>query len=127
MKNRRGTIRITLFLLLAFVPLKSDVHVSLSHQSSCPVIKIRYSCSKPCCDAMRNFAANITGGYVDRKPTYKWSLSSGKITKGQGTDSIDVDAACGAGKSITVTVEIGNVIPDGCPSSVSYTTECEEQ
>ena len=100
-------------------------HVSNSG-GTCPVIKIRYSCSKLCCGKMRNFAANITGGYVDRKPTYKWSLSSGKITKGQGTDSIDVDATCGEGKSITVTVEIGNVIPDGCPSSASYTTECEE-
>lgn len=127
MKSQRLTVRATLFFLLAFAPLGSNADVSPNHQSSCPVIKIGCSSSKPCCGATYNFTANITGGYVDRKPTYKWSVSSGKITKGQGTGSIDVDVTCGDGKPITITVEIGNVIPDGCSSSASYTTECEKQ
>jgi hypothetical protein len=71
-------------------------------------------------------AVDITGGYLDRKPTYKWSVSAGKIKKGQGTDSIVVDTSCAGDKPITATVEIGNVIPEGCPSNSSYMTECDK-
>jgi hypothetical protein len=46
--------------------------------------------------------------------------------KGQGTGSIDVDGSCADGHPITVTVEIGNIIPDGCPTKSSYTTECKK-
>jgi hypothetical protein len=127
MRNQQRTVLIALLLLLTCVPSRSNADASGNKQYSCPIISIVCSSNKSCCGPKYNFTANIVGGHAARKPTYKWSISSGKIAKGQGTGSIDVDANCSDGKPITVTVEIGNVIPDGCPSTASYTTECEKQ
>src|SRR6266850_8391571 len=114
MRSQQRTIRVALLFLLTSVPLGSKSDASGDKQYSCPIIRIICSSRRSCCGPEYNFTANITGGNVTRKPTYKWSISSGKVTKGQGTGSIDVDAKCSDGKPITVTVEIGNVIPDGC-------------
>lgn len=94
-------------------------------RSSCPVISVRCSDEKDCCGSTRSFAVDITGGYIDRTPTFKWTVSKGKIKSGQGTDSIAVDAVCTAEKPLIVTVEVGNVIPEGCPSTASFTTKCQ--
>ncbi len=50
--------------------------------------------------------------------TYTWSISSGKIVKGQGQPSLFVE---GPGV-ITATVEIGG-FPSGCASAQSATVE----
>ena|SRR6266850_3947784 len=127
MRSQLRIVPIALLILLAFVALRANSDVSEEKQFSCPLIRIICSSDKSCCGPKYNFTVNISGGSPDRKPTYKWSISSGKIIKGQGTGSIDVDANCNDGKPVTVTVKIGNVIPDGCPSTSSYTTECEKQ
>jgi hypothetical protein len=57
------------------------------------------------------FEANIAGGDVDARPTYKWSLSAGKIISGQGTSKIVVDVSDLAGKSLTATVRVGGYDP----------------
>lgn len=91
---------------------------------SCPVIKIACLSSESCCGPKYTFTANISGGYPDREPSYKWNVSAGTITSGQGTGSIEVDASSANDKPLTVTVEIGNIIPEGCPTTESYTTRC---
>jgi hypothetical protein len=91
---------------------------------SCPVIKIACLPSESCCGPKYTFTANISGGYPDRDPSYKWIVSAGAITSGQGTGSIEVDASKAGEKPLTVTVEIGNIIPEGCPITDSYTTQC---
>lgn len=96
------------------------------HLDSCPMIMIACLSDEPCCGPKYTFTANISGGYADREPTYKWSVSAGTIAKGQGTSSIEVDASNLDGKPITATVEIGSVIPDGCPTTETYTTECSK-
>lgn len=109
-----------------FLTMWSPSMVELHAKPSCPVIAIRCLSEKSCCGPKYRFAVDITGGYLDQKPTYKWKVSTGKITKGQGTSSITVDANCTGDKPITVIVEIGNVIPGGCPTTASYTTECDK-
>ena len=57
------------------------------------------------------FEANVAGGDVAAKPTYKWSLSAGKIISGQGTSKIMVAVSDLAGQSLTATVRVGGYDP----------------
>ncbi len=119
--------RVALLASLFVVICLSFLNRAATRQDpSCPVIKIRCSSEKSCCGPKYAFAVDITGGYLDRKPTYKWTVSAGKITNGQGTSEIQVDATCANGKPLKITVEIGNVIPVGCPTTSSYVTECDK-
>src|SRR5215218_5769776 len=56
------------------------------------------------------------------KPEFKWILSAGTITKGQGTDEITVDTAGLGGLEVTATVELSGP-PVGCKGSASKTVE----
>lgn len=127
MRSQQRSVVIALLLLLATAPLTSNADVGASKPDSCPVIRIDCSSDKRCCGPGYTFTVNVTGGRVDRNPTYNWSVSCGKITKGQGTSSIGVEAECENGKPITATVEVGNVIPEGCRTYSSLTAECENQ
>ncbi|HKR22079.1 MAG TPA: hypothetical protein VJS17_05750 [Pyrinomonadaceae bacterium] len=52
------------------------------------------------------------------KPEFKWTLSVGTITTGQGTDEITVDTLGLGGQVVTVTVELSGA-PAGCNKSSS--------
>jgi hypothetical protein len=52
------------------------------------------------------FIANISGGDPTVTPTFKWRVSVGTISSGQGTSSITVDASKAASRSVTATVEV---------------------
>jgi hypothetical protein len=62
------------------------------------------------------FTATV-GGPAELTPTYKWAVSAGTITSGQGTGSITVDTA-GVDNSLTATVEVGG-LPESCQNSAS--------
>ncbi|HYW72493.1 MAG TPA: hypothetical protein VE961_15760 [Pyrinomonadaceae bacterium] len=57
------------------------------------------------------FTANFTQGTPVVSETYNWTVSAGKITSGQGTNSITVDTTGTGGQTITATVEVGGVDP----------------
>src|SRR5260370_17684073 len=52
---------------------------------------------------------------------YKWTVSGGTITGGQGTDTITVDTAGKGGQTITATVELGGIDPS-CGRTASCST-----
>ena len=52
------------------------------------------------------FTANVSGGTGGVTPTYRWTVSEGTITSGQGTTSITVDTAGLAGRAVTAKVEV---------------------
>lgn len=52
------------------------------------------------------FNANVGGGTPGITPTYRWTVSEGTITGGQGTTSITVDTAGLAGRPVTAKVEV---------------------
>lgn len=56
--------------------------------------------------------ARVTGMVHTTKPEFKWWVSVGTITSGQGTEEISVDSTGLAGQVITVTVELS-----GCKES----------
>lgn len=68
------------------------------------------------------FTLSISGGEPDMKPTYNWSVSAGKIVKGQGTYTIEVDTTGLAGKQVIATVEVGDIPPE-----CQRTASCEVQ
>ena len=68
------------------------------------------------------FNAKITGTIHTTKPEFKWTVSAGEITSGQGTDAITVDTAGLGGQEIIATVEIS-----GCKGSASRTTQVKVQ
>jgi len=57
------------------------------------------------------FEATVTGG-PDITPTFKWSLSAGKIISGQGTSKITVDVSSLRHRSVTATVAVGGMDPN---------------
>lgn len=125
MKTAHLIASCTCIMLLLGITLASNNSTEVKLCSdSCPIITIACLSDESCCGPKYTFSANISGGYPDREPSYKWSVSAGTITSGQGTGSIEVDASKVSDKPLTVTVEIGNIIPKGCPTTESYTTQC---
>ena len=64
--------------------------------------------------------ARITGTIHTTKPEFKWTVSVGTITTGQGTDEITVDTVGLGGQEVTATVELLGA-PRGCKASASQT------
>ncbi|MDQ3802536.1 MAG: hypothetical protein M3416_01580 [Acidobacteriota bacterium] len=92
----------------------------------CPTIEIVGPSGDLCRRQRVSLTANL-GGIAPRfKPTFKWSVSAGTILSGQSTSSIEVDTIDVGGKSLTVTLKVGGVIPEGCPKVETYTTECSK-
>ena len=52
------------------------------------------------------FKVKVTGKLPTTTPEYKWYLSLGTISKGEGTDEITVDTTGLAGTTLTATAEI---------------------
>lgn len=53
------------------------------------------------------FVVRISGGDPIVKPSYKWSVSAGRIIEGEGTERIRVDASGSEDKPLNVRVEVG--------------------
>jgi hypothetical protein len=60
----------------------------------------------------------MSQGGLNRKPSYKWSISKGRIGRGQHTSQIEIDASA-VNDETTVTVEVGKVILKPCPKTAS--------
>ena len=70
------------------------------------------------------FKVKITGIIHTTKPEFKWKLSAGTITTGQGTDQITVDTVGLGGQEMTVTAELSGA-PLGCNGSASRTMQVQ--
>jgi hypothetical protein len=60
---------------------------------------------------------NVSGGDPNLNLKYKWQVSAGKITSGQGTPQITVDIQ--TGETVTATVEV-----EGLPPECDRTESC---
>jgi hypothetical protein len=65
--------------------------------------------------------AIVSGGDLEMKPTYTWSISAGKIISGQGTAKLTVDGANLAGQSLTATVSLDGAHP-ACTGTTASAT-----
>jgi hypothetical protein len=99
---------------------------STGRLGKCPGISITGPSGDQCRSQRYSFSAALVGGDPRSRPTFKWSVSAGEVVIGQGTSQIEVDASGTEGRLITATLEVGGVIPKGCPTTKSYTTECSK-
>jgi hypothetical protein len=67
------------------------------------------------------FTANLTRGTSTISESYKWTVSAGTITSGQGTSAITISTVGLGGQTVTATVEIGG-IDRACSRTASCST-----
>jgi hypothetical protein len=75
------------------------------------------------------FRSTVTGGTSTIRPTYNWIVTAGRITAGQGTDTITVDTAGLAGQSVTATLSMGGYNLDcsaTCTVNFPVPVECRK-
>lgn len=72
-------------------------------------------------DSPLKFSAAFSLGTPDIPVTYLWTVSAGKITAGQGQNSITVDVGQAQEKQVTAEVEVKG-LPSDCQARASYTT-----
>lgn len=76
----------------------------------CPSVTVSCPSSLESKDSI-TFEATVSGGYTDTTPTFKWTLSAGKIVSGQATPRITVDVSGLSQNGITATVSVGGFNP----------------
>lgn len=86
--------------------------------SACPVLNVHGPSGIVPENQIARYLAEVDTRGHTLSLTYKWSISSGTIKSGQGTESIEViqPANC-----VTVTLEVGG-LPDSCPAAFSETS-----
>ncbi len=68
------------------------------------------------------FKVKVSGLLESLRPEFKWFISAGEISKGQGADEITVDTSGLGGINLTTTVELQGA-PSGCKSVASKTVQ----
>jgi hypothetical protein len=93
--------------------------------SPCPTLSISCPTELLMCGAPATVALNVSGGDPNLNLKYKWQVSAGKITSGQGTPQITVDMG-ETGETITATVEVEGLPPE-CDriESCSFSVSCD--
>lgn len=84
----------------------------------CPILEV--VCAKGDCGygPEYEFVVRITGGDSKVKPSFKWSISSGRIIEGEGTARIKVDASGSEESCLTVRVIVIGYDP-GCDQNAA--------
>lgn len=83
----------------------------------CPLVMVSCPSSLESKDSLV-FEATVSGGYSEISPTYKWSLSAGKIVSGQGTPRVTVDISGLSESWVAATISVGGFNPS-CPTVAS--------
>lgn len=107
MKALPGCLSLIICLYLVFATVTNSSPLG----AECPAISVETPSSIICPDARVTFTAGVTGGgAVDNQLKFHWTVSSGKITSGQGTRTITVATVDEYGHSsddgVQATVEV---------------------
>ena len=92
-----------------------------SRSGGCPVISVS-QLEADSTGPKLIYKANVQGGDSLVTPKFNWTVSPGKITGGQGTSKVSVDAE--GNNSITVTVEVIGYAAN-CQNKASYSSIVE--
>jgi hypothetical protein len=99
----------------AFTSTPVVVNPCPSAQMACPNVEIVCP-TNIVVDLPLTLGSNVSGGAPLISPVYKWAVSAGTITEGQGTSSIKVDTTGLAGQTIKATLAMGGYTLD-CSAS----------
>lgn len=122
---RRLTICLTL-IALAYLSAATAANSSRLPQQECPVITLETRSRTICIPDEATFTAHVTGVGQNSQLTYFWTVSTGKIISGQGTQTITIATADAHPdaffEGIKGTVEIGGLAGAvaGCLRTASY-------
>lgn len=89
----------------------------------CPDISIEAPQGGASSGGEYTLSALIVGADPRFNPTLQWGVSAGRIVSGQGTSAVKIDTSGAGCDPVTVTLEVGGVIPRGCPGVKTYTIE----
>jgi hypothetical protein len=104
---------------------QASVAVAICCLPPCPTISIECPAGVPQMGSPMTVSVNVSGGDPNAEARYKWEVSAGTITAGQGTPTITVDTTNLAGSSaVTATVEVGGFPPE-CDKTQSCTVVFE--
>lgn len=108
-------------LVAAFIFVSMTTFSSVAQEYRCPTVRVECVSLPDCCPSLAEFAVRLSG---PQPPvvSYNWTVSAGRIVRGQGTTSIKVISP--PGKSLTATVEILGPDPK-CPRVASFTIICD--
>jgi hypothetical protein len=84
----------------------------------CPTMSLTGSRSTDAPKQLLIFTANVSGG-SQNEVTYEWSVSNGRIAKGQGTPTVEITPK-NPNETVTATVKIGGICEE-CLNSMSET------
>lgn len=113
MRTPSAAIFVLTLCLLAVV--RVGVSAQQNGATPCPTVVINCP-DGPSPGRPAYYSAHVSGGDPSVKPTYRWTVSAGTITGGEGTARISVEAE--GSNSLTATVEVGGY-PASCPASSS--------
>ena len=80
----------------------------------CPTMQVKAPDSVPAGTQIKITTTQVGG----TTPTFKWSLTAGKIASGQGTPNIVVDSTGLAGSTIVANLELGG-LPSTCATTAT--------
>jgi hypothetical protein len=109
------------FIALAQAFLSAETKAQ-TQTPSCPSVGILINERNPvlsCHTYDATLIANVTDVAPEDKPTFKWTVSVGKVISGQGTSMVKIGPSEGSGETLTVTVEVGGVS--------ALTTQCNNR
>src|SRR5260370_8976718 len=117
--------RYTVFLLVVSAASMGAGQTYAQRQGigDCPTVLV--SCPDSDTGSKTIFNANVAGD-PSIKLIFKWTVSAGKITSGQGTPSISVDMSGAWGQSLTATVEVVG-FDKACPREASCSVPIIDQ
>lgn len=107
-----------LLIILAHGFLSAETKAQTATSPACPLVKIESKADNPilasgrdivCPGANVTFTASVDGIGPEDRPTFNWTVSSGKIISGQGTPTIVASTAESSGREITATVEVSGL------------------
>lgn len=109
-------MKLHIFFSVAFILLAYSHQGALAQESgkrACPIISVSHPESASTGRTL-TYKVHIQNGDPSVTPTFKWTVSAGKITSGQGTSEVSVDPE--GNNSITVTVEV-----------IGYAAQCQNK
>lgn len=111
-------IHICIIVLALLFPSGPSSRIS-SDDPGCLGISIACAEGPRCKGKNQKLMAIVSSSNPDLKPTYDWCLSSGRIVKGQGTPTVEIDANDLSEEVVTVVVIVGGG-PKLCSNVASY-------
>jgi hypothetical protein len=117
--NKKGScVKLHIFLVVVLLAFSfQGVLAQEGRGGDCPVISVS-SVEPALTGPPLRYKASIQGGNSLVTPKFNWTVTGGKITAGQGTSEVLVDAE--GNNAITVTVEVTGYSAN-CQNKASYT------